>query len=180
VFHLVLSAKNPKLNGLGFIISTTDDRKNMCITAYDDTHNYIDMLKPFSLEKDINKVALFILEQIDAANKRNNIRSEARKKRFENVPLNSFDSGKLEQMVLNNLNGYDDVAVDIVDDNGDYGFLNLGIECGKEDDDYDIIANEYNSFEVVNNDKTIGKYKSMNDAVKAITDHFEKNHLADF
>lgn len=180
VFHLVLSAKNQKLNGLGFIISTADDRKSMYITAYDDTSNSIATLKPFNLEKDINKVALFILEQIDAANKRNGIRSESRKKRFESVPLNSFDSGKLEQMVLNNLKGYDDVAVDIVDDNGDYGFLNIGIECGNEEDDYDIIANEYNSFEVVNNDKTVGKYKSMNDAVKAITDHFEKNHLADF
>lgn len=175
-FNLLLKANDNYYDGIRFLISSdSDDRNEMQCIALDKDGSIIDSLDSFNLDKDINVVALFILEQLE-----NSIDTESYDRRVcknESIPLNTFNCEQFAQMIQNNLKGFNDVFVDVVDDNADYGFINVSIECDGKEDDYGVTANEYNEYEVMNNNKKVGECNSLNDAAKMVADHFKKTYL---
>ena len=175
-FHLALYTKDNDYNGIWFLISTKGGRGDMYCTAFDKNDLSLAVFKPFNMDKDINKVALFMLEQLEKNAKMESC-NRRRVRKNESIPLNTFDCEQFALMVQNNLKEFDDAFADVVDDNADYGFVNVGIECNGKEDDYDVIANEYNSYEVMNNDKKVGECKSLSDAAKMVADHFKKTHV---
>lgn len=100
------------------------------------------------------------------------------KLKLESVPLSDFDGEDIERKISNEIQGLD-LVCDVVNDNADYGFVNIGIAT-KEDNyitDYDIEAISYNEFEITNNGDKVGKAKSFSSAAKMIADNIKKSHL---
>ena len=171
-FHIVLSARDKKYDGLYFIISTKGGRDEMYCTAYNGLNERLASLSPFNMDKDINNVAMFILKQLEKYESRcysMNIKNES-------VPLNPFDCEKLSKAVSDNLKDLKECEVDVTDDNADYGFVNIGIYNPDFVTDYYVIANKFNSFEVDYEDKSIGEADSLEGVGKIISDHFKKNY----
>lgn len=167
-FHLLLTTKDKDYNGLNFLISTKGGRDEMYCTAFDGHDLKIDGLSPFHMDKDINKVAMFMLQILNGRT------NESLKN--ENVPLNTFDCEALLKIVEDNIKSTGAEA-DVTDDNADYGFINVGIYNPDFVTDYDVIANEFDSFEVDHEDKPIGKAKSFEEIGKIIADHYKENFL---
>lgn len=171
-FHIVLSTKDKKYDGLYFIISTKGGRDEMYCTAYNGFNEKIAGLNPFNMDKDMNNVAMFMLQQIS---KYESCRRRRKVRKNESIPLNTFDCEALLKLVENNLKDTGAEA-DVTDDNADYGFINIGIYNPDFITDYDVIANEFDSFEVDHDDKSIGDADSLEDIAKIIADHFKNNY----
>ena len=90
----------------------------------------------------------------------------------ENVQFSLFDCDHLESLVYSKL-GNIDCDVDINDDNADYGFINVGINCDGQIADYDIEALEYNKFRVTTDDKDLKTCNSINDIAITIAKAFK-------
>lgn len=103
------------------------------------------------------------------------LKSESFKKIFlENLMLSTFDCNQLSALVNKEL---PDCDIDFVDDNADNGFVNIAIYNPEYIADYDVIANDIDSFEVANDDKTVGIAKSFKEVAKMIATHFKKNYI---
>lgn len=172
-FHLVLVADD-KYNDISFVMAG-QDKDNMYCSAFDKNSSFIDKLKPFSLSKDVNKVARFIIDQLQNNINKNAV--ESFKFTNESVPLTTMDCESLRQIIEDNFDDLPEIEIDITDDNADYGFINVGIFNPEYIADYDIIANEADEFEVTFNDKTVGTAKSLEDAADILSDHFIDNYI---
>jgi hypothetical protein len=171
-FHIILTNRdNASSNNIHFIIaSTTGKRSDMYCSALNDNNVKIGCLKPFHFD-DINKCAKFILQTLNG-------KLESKRRKFENVPLTTFDCKNIQSLVEKAFTEYDlpELEVDIADDNADYGFLNVSVYNPDYVTDYDLIVNESNSIELENNDKKVGTAKSFRDAADMLARHFNKNY----
>ena len=170
-FHIVLSTRDKKYDGLYFVISTKGGRDEMYCTAYNGFDEKVAAFSPFNMDKDINNVAMFILQKLE---KYESLSNSKRLIKNESIPLNPFDCEKLSDAVSNSLKDLKELEIDVTDDNADYGFVNIGIYNPDFMTDYDVIANEFNSFEIDHQDKSIGKATSLEGVGKIIADHFKK------
>lgn len=167
-FHLVLTTKNKEYRGLNFLISTKGGRDKMYCTVFDRYDSKIDGLIPFHIDEDINKVAAFILQVLNGKT------NESFKN--ENISLSTFDCNYLLKTVEDNIKNTGAEA-DVTDDNGDYGFVNVGIFNPDFVTAYDVIAVDLDLFEVEHEDRLIGKGKSFEEVGKLIANHYKKNFL---
>lgn len=99
-----------------------------------------------------------------------------KKLKNENISLNTFDCEALLKILENNIKSTGAKA-DIADDNADYGFISIAIYNPDYVTDYDIIADKFDSFEVNNEDKSVGKAKSFEEIGKLIADHYKENFV---
>jgi predicted ArsR family transcriptional regulator len=99
-----------------------------------------------------------------------------KKLKNENISLNTFDCEALLKILENNIKSTGAKA-DIADDNADYGFVSIAIYNPDYVTDYDIIADKFDSFEVNNEDKSVGKAKSFEEIGKLIADHYKENFV---
>lgn len=99
-------------------------------------------------------------------------------KKFENMQLSVFDCESLADMISNQLKDLRQCEVDYTDDNADYGFLNIGIYNPEYVTGYDIVANDFDSFEVTDeNDSRVGIANSFKRVAELIADHFRDNYV---
>lgn len=101
-----------------------------------------------------------------------------KKLKNESISLNTFDCETLLKILENNIKNTGAKA-DIADDNADYGFISIAIYNPDYVTDYDIIADKFNSFEVNNEDKSVGKAKSFEEIGKLIANHYKENFWED-
>lgn len=106
------------------------------------------------------------------------LKSESLKKILENLMLSTFDCESLVNMLTKELRNLRECKIEYSDDNADYGFINLGIYNPKYITSYNIIANDYNSFEINDeNNHYVGKVDSFKKIAKLIADHFRNNFI---
>jgi hypothetical protein len=174
-FHLALHTKDNNYNGIWFLISTTKGRDDMYCNALDKNNRIIGSVKNFNIDADINNVAKFILQTLKE--NKNPTAHESRRRKYENVLINPFDCETLEAIIEDNLDDLPEVDVEVTDDNGVHGFANVGIYNPEFIIDYDVMAIDYNSFEISINNNKIGKAKSLEDVGQIISDHFMDHYI---
>ena len=176
-FQLVLKTRDKKYNGMCFIITTDNDRSDMCCVAVDGADNKIASLDKFHLDNDLNKCAMFIMQTLKSSANENK-RTKSKSRKYENVPLTTFDCETLLQIMEDNFDDLPEIGVDITDDNADYGFVSVGIY---RDDEYltsyDVIVNDVNSVDVECDNKKIGTSKSLEDAADMLADSFMEDYI---
>ena len=176
-FHLILTTRDDDYDGMSFIISTKGDRNNMYCTAFDKNNMKVAGLKQFNLDKELNQCAMFILKTLQD-NEKNEQRNRYNKHKYENVPLTTFDCEALKQIIEDNFDDLPEIEIDIVDDNSDYGFINVGIYSNdKIITSYDIIVDNVNSVSIEHDNKNIGTAKSLEEAADVLADHFMEDYI---
>lgn len=92
----------------------------------------------------------------------------------ENVMVNSFTCKSLGNMIESNLADVDGY-VDVVDDNADNGFINIGIEAADGTRaEYDVVVEDDHTIQVLFADKEIAECDSLSVCAKSIASHFRK------
>lgn len=175
-FHLILTTRDRKYNGMYFIISTKGGRDDMYCTAFDKNDLKLSGLSKFNLDKEMNKCATFIIQTLQS-NANEQLRRNKQRRKYENVPLTTFDCETIQQIIEDDFDDLPEIKVDVTDDNADYGFINVGIYNDEYLTDYDIIVNDATSVEVSQNDKKIGEADSLEDAADLLANHFMKNYI---
>ena len=178
-FHVILTAPDERpYNGMFFVISTKGGRKDVYVNANDKYNTLLGGLKNLDIDKDLNKIAGFIMQTLrNEDSSSNESRRYRRRCKNEEVSLTTFDCESLKQMVEDNLDDLPECEIDITDDNADYGHVNVGIYNPDYITDYDIIANDVDSFEIINDDKKLGEADSLDDAADMLCDHFMDNYI---
>lgn len=174
-FHLVLTADDA-YNNVSFIISGPD-RNNMYCTAFDKNNLKIDTLKPFSLDKDVNTVAKFILEILQNNRKR---QYEKRARKLEAVSLSGMDCESIRQDIEDSLSDeYDSgVVVEVDSKYANLGIVVVGIYNPDLIAEYTITADDIDSFKTEYNGKVVGTISnSLNTAKDNLIDHFLDNFI---
>jgi len=169
-FNLILSSKDKCID---FLITSKGNRDEMSCTAFNKGDNAkIDSLKKFHLNNEINKVAAFILQTLKSH------KCESRSRKFEEVSLTALDCQYILKSVDRLLSDISDNASSKVeDDNSDYGFINVAIYNPNYVTDYDIIARDYNKFEVIHNDKNIRTVSDLKKVAEVVVNDFSSNYM---
>ena len=162
-FNLVLISNDKDNSGIKFTMSADSNRNDLVCNAYKD-NKLVDVLKPFSIDKDVNKVALFILNNLKKLSVMN-----------ESVQLSSFDCENLATLIKDKLD--EDCFIDVNDDNADYGFVNISVDCNHLMNDYDIEAEDYNLFNIKSGDEELGTAKSFDEVSDLIANHFKDKFI---
>ena len=174
LFNLTLKAKNKNngnSKGIYFVISTEDDdRGDMYCTAFDISNNKIASLPHFHLDKEMNQCAEFILRTMQS--------NENRRRRFENVPLTTFDCENFEQIIKDFLDDLPEIDIDVTDENSEHGFINVGVYNPKYLTEYDVIVNNAKSVDIEHDGKKIGTAKSFEDAAEDLAKHFMDEYMS--
>lgn len=97
-----------------------------------------------------------------------------KRKYYEEVQLSAFDCQQLadsiETLIANKVGKRCDV--DITDDNADYGYINVGIECDGFANEYDVRALDYDLFEVMEDNETFEDCESLEEVAQVIANRF--------
>lgn len=168
-----------KYNKLSFYITVPNgkSKNDMVCTAFDDYDESIAKIGPFDLNKDVNKVAEFIKNQITFAKQKYKIEGFSRK--LENIQLSMFDCEMIVDLINDKLESIGDYVADYADNNAEYGLLNIGMYANnKYLTEYNITAEEFDSFDISDeNDRSIGNAASFKDIADIIVNHFKKNYI---
>lgn len=174
-FHIVLTANNKPYNGISFIISTKNDRKDVYVNATDSSGATLGVIKNLNIDTDSNKIASFILNTL--SNNSDSSNESKQRRKYENVPLTTFDCESIKQMLEDCFDDLPEIEIDVTDDNSDYGFVNVGIYNPEYVTSYDIIVNDAKSVEIEHEDKKVGTAKSIEDAADMLADHFMEDYI---
>ena len=175
-FHLVLTASDD-YNGVSFVIAGPD-RDNMYCSAFDKNSLQLNKLKPFNLDKDIDKVARFMLEILRDNAKKSRYESRRRRK-LEAVSLSGMDCESIRQDVEDSLSDeYDSgVVVEVDSKYANLGIVVVGIYNPDLIAEYTITADDIDSFKTEYNGEVIGTISTLDVAVDNLIDHFLDNFI---
>jgi len=179
VFYIILNTRNNRYNGISFEISTAGDRNAMYCTCIDTNQNIIAKLKSFNLDTDLNKVAAFILEQLDS-NKTNNVSNNNINEKYinESVAFNAIECEYIRDLIDENLPDIlSDTKIKLDKKDTDKGILIVHLTIKDDITSYTITAVDADKFYLEYNNKKIKTVKSITDIVNALVNHFTKIYI---
>jgi len=177
-FYIILSTKGNQHNGISFEISTAGDRNTMYCTCIDANRNVIAKLKSFNLDKDLNKVAAFILEQLD--NNKADISEDNVNEKYisESVAFNASECEYIHDLINENLPDIlSDTKIELNKKDIGKGIIVVHLTMNDDTTSYTIIAVDADKFYLEYNNKKIKTVKSINDVVDVLIDHFTKIYI---
>lgn len=99
---------------------------------------------------------------------------ESRRRKCENAMVNSFTCKSLGDMIESHLADVDGYA-DVVDDNADNGFINIGVEAADGTQaDYDVVIEDDHNIQILFADDEIARCDSLEACAKLIALHFKR------
>ena len=177
-FYIILNTKNNQHNGLSFEISTAGDRNTMYCACIDANRNVIAKLKSFNLDKDLNTVAAFILEQLD--NNKPDISEDNVNEEYinESVAFNASECEYVRDLIDENLPDIlSDTEIKLDKKNIGNGIIVVHLTMDDDTTSYTITAVDADKFYLEHNNKKIKTVKSINDIVDVLIDHFTKLYI---
>lgn len=178
VFYIILNTKSNQHNGISFEISTAGDRNTMYCTCIDADRNIIAKLKSFNLDTDLNKVAAFILEQLDD-NKVDVSEDNINEKYInESVAFNASECEYVRDLIDENLPDIlSDTEIELDKKDIGKGIIVVHLTVNDDTTSYTITAVDADKFYLEYNNKKIKTVKSINDIVDVLIDHFTKLYI---
>lgn len=177
-FYIILNTKGNKHNGISFEISTAGDRNTMYCNCIDANRNIIAKLKSFNLDKDLNTVAAFILEQLD--NNKSDISEDNINEEYinESVAFNASECEYVRDLIDENLpDVLSDTEIELDKKNIGKGNIVVHLTVNDDTTSYTITAVDADKFYLEYNNKKIKTVKSINDIVDVLIDHFTKIYI---
>ena len=177
-FYIVLNTRNNQHNGISFEISTVGDRNTMYCTCIDANGNIIAELKSFNLDKDLNKVAEFILEQLD--NNKTDVSEDNVNEKYinESVAFNASECEYIHDLINENLPDIlSDTDIELDKKNIGKGIVVVHLTMNDDTTSYTITAVDADKFYLEYNNKKIKTVESINDIVNVLISHFTKLYI---
>jgi len=178
LFYIILNTKGNQHNGISFEISTAGDRNTMYCTCIDADRNIIAKLKPFNLDTDLNKVAAFILEQLD--DNKTDVSEDNINEEYinESVAFNASECEYMRDLIDENLpDVLSDTEIELDKKDIGKGILIVHLTMNDDTTSYTITAVDADKFYLEYNNKKIKTVKSINDIVDVLIDHFTKIYI---
>lgn len=175
IFKIELSpTDDTEYDGIRFEISTDGDRKEVFVKAFDGDNEVLGTLRRLDIDKDVNKIAAFIMQTLQ----NNRVSNEGRlHKKCEGVPLTLFECESIQQDIADQLDDLPKCKVKVIDDNAEYGYIKIEIGDPKLVTSYSINADSVKSFTVSNNDKKVGTEKTIDDAIDLLCEDFMDKYI---